>query len=317
MKIVIVDAYTLNPGDLSWDKISTLGEVEIYDRSTDAELIDRCIDANIVLTNKVSFNKDLIEKLPNLKLIAVTATGYNIIDIEAASKNGVLVCNVPDYGTDSVAQHTFALILELANRVGKHSLSVANGDWQKCADFSYALTPLIELKDKTLGLVGFGNIGKRTAEIARAFGMKILYHTPSKKDTSLAEYRDLSSIFRESDFVSLHLPLNKDNKEFVNKDLINTMKPGAFVINTSRGQLINEQDLADALNSNKIAGAAIDVLSKEPPSADNPLLTARNIVITPHNAWMSKEARVRIMDTTFVNIQGYLAGKIINQVSSN
>lgn len=314
MKIVIVDAYTLNPGDLSWDKISTLGEIEIFDRSTDAELIDRCIDANIVLTNKVSFNKELIEKLPNLKLIAVTATGYNIIDIEAATKNGVVVCNVPDYGTDSVAQHTFALILELANRVGKHSLSVAHGDWQNCADFSYALTPLIELKNKTLGLVGFGNIGKRTAEIANAFGMNVLYHTPSKKDTSLADYTDLNSLFEESDFISLHLPLNKNNKEFLNKDLINKMKPGAFLINTSRGQLINEKDLAEALNSDKIAGAAIDVLSKEPPANDNPLLKAKNIVITPHNAWMSKEARVRIMDTTFSNIQGYLEGKIINQV---
>jgi len=314
MNIVIIDAYTLNSGDLSWDKISELGDIQIYDRTENAQLVERCMDADIILTNKMAFNKELMEKLPRLKLIAVTATGYNIIDIEAARERGICVCNVPDYGTDSVAQHTFALILEFANQAGKHSASVARGEWEDCDDFSYTLTPLFELKGKSLGIVGFGSIGKRTAEIARVFGMDISYHTPTKKDTDLAEYKSLESIFKESDFVSLHLPLKSDNKEFVNKDLLSLMKPGSYLINTSRGQLINEQDLADALNSGQIAGAGLDVLSAEPPSVNNPLLKAKNCVITPHNAWMSKEARVRIMETTFQNVKGFLERNVINKV---
>lgn len=314
MNIVIVDAYTLNPGDLSWDKISELGDIQIYDRTEDDQLLERCIDADIILTNKMAFNKELMEKLPKLKLIAVTATGYNIIDIEAASEREICVCNVPDYGTDSVAQHTFALILELANRVGKHSASVAEGKWEECEDFSYALTPLFELKGKSLGLIGFGSIGKRTAEIARVFGMNVSYYTPNKKATNLAEYKSLEAIFTESDFVSLHLPLKSDNKEFVNKDFLGLMKPGSYLINTARGQLINEQDLANALNSRQLAGAGLDVLSEEPPSINNPLLRAKNCIITPHNAWMSKEARIRIMETTFENINGFLGGNVINKV---
>lgn len=315
MKIVAIDAYTLNHGDLSWEQINTLGDLVLYDRSADSEIVDRCKDADIVLTNKVAFNDAILQQLPNLKLIAVTATGINIIDIDAARNKGISVCNVPDYGTDSVAQHTFALILELTNRVGLHADSVARGDWQVCKDFSYALSPLIELKDKILGLVGFGSIGKKTAEIAAAFGMRVIYHTPSKKTTDLAEYAELEDLFVISDFISLHLPLKADNKEFVNKALISKMKATAFLINTSRGQLINERDLADALNSKTIAGAAIDVLSAEPPPVTNPLLTAKNCMITPHNAWMSREARERIMAITFQNIQAYINGATINKVN--
>ena len=315
MKIVAVDAYTLNPGDLSWDKISELGELEIYDRTGESELLKRCLTADIILTNKVSFDGVILNQLPKLKLLAVTATGYNIIDTETAGKKGIQVCNVPDYGTDSVAQHTFALILELASRVGFHTASVHKGDWVNSVHFSYALSPLIELKDKILGLVGFGSIGRKTAEIAKAFDMKVLYHTPNKKDTALAEYRDLNQLFGESDFVSLHLPLGPANKEFVNAELISKMNPGAFLINTARGQLINERDLADALNSGKIAGAALDVLSIEPPQIANPLLSARNCVITPHNAWMSREARERIMKITFQNIKSYLDGQMQNKVN--
>ncbi|MFD2163955.1 D-2-hydroxyacid dehydrogenase [Paradesertivirga mongoliensis] len=315
MKIVAIDAYTLNHGDLSWEQINTLGDLVLYDRSVDSEVVDRCKDADIVLTNKVAFNDAILQQLPNLKLIAVTATGINIIDIDAARNKGISVCNVPDYGTDSVAQHTFALILELTNRVGLHADSVARGDWQVCKDFSYALSPLIELKDKILGLVGFGSIGKKTAEIAAAFGMRVIYHTPSEKTTDLAEYAELEDLFATSDFISLHLPLKADNKEFVNKALISKMKATAFLINTSRGQLINEQDLADALNSKTIAGAAIDVLSAEPPPVTNPLLTAKNCMITPHNAWMSREARERIMAITFQNIQAYINGATINKVT--
>ena len=315
MKIVAVDAYTLNPGDLSWDKIGGLSEMKLFERTSSAEVIDRCIDADIILTNKVAFDKNILEQLPNLKLIAVTATGFNIIDTDTARQKGISVCNVPDYGTDSVAQHTFAFILELVNQVGLHSASVHQSAWVKSPDFSYALSPLTELKDKCIGFVGFGSIGRRTAEIAKAFGMRVFYHTPQKKDTDLGEYKDLNSLFSESDFISLHLPLKADNKSFVNKNLIEKMKRNAFLINTARGQLINEQDLADALNSGRIAGAALDVLSTEPPAADNPLLTAKNCIITPHNAWMSKEARTRIMEITFQNIKAFLGGKPINQVN--
>lgn len=315
MRIVAVDAYTLNPGDLSWDRIISLAETKIYDRTSREELVERCINADMILTNKVPFDKEILEQLPNLKLIAVTATGYNIIDTETAHQNGICVCNVPDYGTDSVAQHTFAFILELVNQIGLHSSSVHLSDWVNSPDFSYALTPLTELKNKSIGLVGFGNIGRRTAEIAQAFGMRIFYHTPTKKETSLAEFKDLDALFSESDFISLHLPLKPENMQFVNKDLILKMKANAFLINTARGQLINEQDLADALNSGQIAGAALDVLSTEPPSANNPLLNAKNCIITPHNAWMSKEARERIMEISFQNIKAFLGGKAINQVN--
>lgn len=315
MKIVVIDGYTLNPGDLSWDHISGLGEIKIYDRTSDADLYERCKDADVILTNKVSFKSETFERLPKLKLLCVTATGYNIVDTAAAAGKGICVCNVPDYGTDSVAQHTFALILELTNRVGVHSSSVQRNEWVNSPDFSYALTPLIELSGKTLGLVGFGSIGKKTAEIARAFDMKVLYYTPNKKETSLAHYRELDVLFAESDFISLHLPLKPDNKEFVNQKLLATMKPAAFLINTSRGQLINEQDLANALNSGQIAGAALDVLSVEPPAKNNPLLTAKNCVITPHNAWMSKEARERIMRITFENIESFSKGTPVNTVN--
>ncbi|MBC8052685.1 MAG: D-2-hydroxyacid dehydrogenase [Sphingobacteriaceae bacterium] len=315
MKIVIVDAYTLNPGDLSWDKLSQLGDTELFDRTSPEELVTRCKDADIVLTNKVAFGADILNQLPKLKLLCVTATGYNIIDIEAAGAKNISVCNVPDYGTDSVAQHTFALILELANRVGVHSRSVQMGEWVNSKDFSYALTPLIELKGKILGLVGFGSIGKRTAEIAKAFGMEVWYYTPNKKDTSLAQFKELEPLFAESDFISLHLPLKPENKEFVNRTLISKMKKNAFLINTSRGQLINEPDLAKALNSNQIAGAALDVLSVEPPTIDNPLLAAANCIFTPHNAWMSKEARERIMLITYHNIHSFLDGNVSNKVN--
>lgn len=315
MKIVVVDSFTLDQGELSWDAVSGLGNITVYPRTGESELLERCLDADIIVTNKVGFNKALLNQLPGLKLLAVTATGYNVIDIEAARNKNIPVCNVPAYGTDSVAQHTFALILELANRVGQHSNSVSNGDWQISKDFGYALTPLIELCGKTLGLVGLGNIGEKTAEIARAFGMNVLYHTPTKKSTPLAGYADLNALFQQSDFISLHLPLKDDNKEFVNKELIAKMKQSAFLINTSRGQLINEQDLADALNAKQVAGAALDVLSTEPPSLTNPLLTAKNCIITPHNAWMSKEARERIMEVTLKNIKAFLAGKPVNRVN--
>lgn len=314
-KIVVTDGYTLNPGDLSWKQIEALGELTVYDRTKPDELIERCKDAAIVLTNKVPFNAAAIDQLSNLKLIGVTATGYNIIDVQAAAKKGIVVSNVPAYGTDSVAQHSFALLLELTNQVGKHAASVAAGEWVKSPDFSYQLSPLTELAGKTMGIVGWGNIGQQTARIAQAFGMKVLYHTPSKKENAFAPWASLPELFAKSDFISLHCPLKPENTGFVNNELIGVMKPSACIINTSRGPLINEQHLADALNSNRIAGAALDVLSTEPPAAENPLLTAKNCIITPHIAWISKEARQRVMDTTIENVAAFVKGAPINKVS--
>lgn len=314
-KIVVTDGYTLNPGDLSWKQIEALGELTVYDRTKPDELVERCKDAAIVLTNKVPFNAAAINQLPNLKLIGVTATGYNIIDVQAAAQKGIVVSNVPAYGTDSVAQHSFALLLELTNQVGKHAASVAAGDWVKSPDFSYQLSPLTELAGKTMGIVGWGNIGQQTARIAQAFGMKVLYYTPSKKENAFAPWASLTDLFAKSDFISLHCPLKPENTGFVNNELIGVMKPSACIINTSRGPLINEQHLADALNSNRIAGAALDVLSAEPPAAENPLLTAKNCIITPHIAWISKEARQRVMEVTVNNVASYLKGTAINKVS--
>jgi len=315
MNIVATDGFALNPGDLNWDSIETLGNLKIYDRTAPKEILSRCANADIVLTNKVPFSKEIINQLPNLKLICVLATGYNIIDIAAAKTRNIKVCNVPDYSSASVAQHTFAFILELTTQVGLHSSSVHKGDWVNCKDFSYSLTPLLEISGKTLGLVGFGNIGKQVAEIGRAFGMKVLYYSPNRKDTNIADYVTLKELFKLSDIVSLHCPLKPENLSFVNIELLSLMKPTAFFVNTSRGQLVNEQDLAEALNNDIIAGAGVDVLTIEPPNKENPLLNAKNCFITPHNAWMSKEARQRIMDTTHKNIEGFYNGRLINVVN--
>ena len=313
MKIVITDGHTLNPGDLSWKSIEKFGELEIHPRTAPSDVLQRCKDAEIIVTNKTPIKADVIAAAKNLKGIAVTATGYNIVDINAARDAGILVCNVPGYGTNSVAQHTFALILELSSRVGMHSHSVANGDWGKSEDFCYTLAPLIELYGKTLGIVGYGSIGKRVAEIANCFGMRVIYSASSRE-----KYPDsvsLETIFRESDFISLHCPLTKSNEKFVNRSLLDLMKPTAFLVNTARGQLINESDLRGALVSGTIAGAAVDVLSVEPPPADHPLLGLRNCIITPHNAWCSLEARKRIMETTRQNIAAILAGEPVNVVN--
>jgi glycerate dehydrogenase len=313
IKIVVTDGYTLNPGDLSWEQIKFFGDLTVYDRTKPAEIVERCREAHIILTNKVPVTEANIAELPHLKMIGVTATGYNIVDVQAAAKRKIVVSNVPAYGTASVAQHTFALLLELTNQVGIHSASVA-GEWVNAPDFSYQLAPITELAGKTLGVVGWGDIGQQTARIAKAFDMKILYYNPSKKENAFAKQVPLPELFTQSDFISLHCPLKPDNMGFVNDELIQLMKPSACIINTSRGPLINELDLADALNTGRIAGAALDVLSTEPPSAQNPLLAAKNCIITPHIAWVSKEARQRVMDTTAANIEAFLQQKPINRV---
>lgn len=315
MKIVILDGFTLNPGDLSWKEIEQFGEVEIYDRTPAEKVRARIQDAEIVLTNKTPVDRDTILNSPALKYIGVLATGYNIVDIDAANERKIIVSNVPAYGTHSVAQHTFALMLELASHVGLHANSVHHGDWSAQPDFSYWLKPMVELNGKTLGIVGLGKIGQAVARIALAFGMKVIsYHThPDRDRMEGVTFVDLETCFKDADVVSLHCPQTESNKGFVNEKLLKTMKPTSLLINVSRGALILEEDLAFALNNDIISGAGLDVLSKEPP-LDNPLLQAKNCIVTPHVAWATQSARARLLKTVAENIKAYLKGKPQNVV---
>ncbi len=315
MQLVITDGYTLNPGDLNWEAFYKLGDVKYYDRTPASEVAVRCREADVIVTNKTPVNAATISQCPNLKMIAVTATGYNIVDVEAARKASITVCNVPVYGTYSVAQHAFALLLELSNKVGVNSASVAEGEWSTSKDWSYSKGPIIELLDKTLGIIGFGRIGEQTGRIAKAFGMNVVFHNPSPKNVNWATALPLQEVFRQSDFISIHCPLTPQNSGFINKQLLSQMKPTAFLINTSRGQLINEPELAEALQSATLAGAALDVLSSEPPPADHPLIGLSNCLITPHNAWLSFEARKRILETSLENIKGWMNGTHVNVVA--
>lgn len=316
MKIVVLDAFAMNPGDLSWEQLKNIGDTDIYDRSLPQESIKRVADAEIILTNKALVNKDIMEAAPNLKYIGVMATGYNVVDITEAHKRNIIVSNVPAYSTASVAQLTFAFILELANHTALYAQSVKNGDWVRSKDFSYHLKPIMELQNKTLGIIGFGQIGQNVAKIALAFGMRVIssHKHPERDKMEGVTFVDEKTCFSEADIVSLHCPLNKDNFEFVNKELIASMKRKAFLINTSRGGLVNENDLAEALNHEVIAGAALDVLSTEPPSADNPLLHAKNCLINPHVAWATFESRNRLMDVVVNNIGAFLKGKPVNVI---
>jgi len=316
MKIVVLDAYALNPGDLSWDALNVLGNTKIYERSSLAETGKRIADADIVLTNKSVLNEKLINGARNLKYIGVMATGYNIIDITAAHTRNIIVSNIPTYGTASVAQLTFAFILELANHTSLYAKSVSNGDWVESKDFSYHLSPTMELQDKTLGIIGFGQIGRAVATIAIAFGMKVIssHKHPRRDRMDGVKFVKEKTCFSEADIISLHCPLNDKNQQFVNKELLGTMKPASFLINTSRGGLINEQDLAQALNKGMIAGAGLDVLSTEPPTAGNPLLHAKNCLITPHVAWATFEARSRLMNMMIQNVKNFLDGTPANVV---
>lgn len=314
MRIVISDGYTLNPGDLSWKPFEELGEVIYYDRSSGEEILERCRKANIIITNKTPLSSAVIDAANGLQLIAVTATGYNIIDITAAKERSIPVCNVPAYGTYSVAQHAFALLLELTNNAGKNAASVEAGDWYRSPDWCYTKQPVMELKNKTIGIIGLGKIGAQMAMIAMAFGMKVIYYR-GKKGLKGAKEVKLHELFMQADFISVHCPLTEGNNAFINKELLELMKPTACLINTSRGRLIAEKDLADALQKNKLAGAALDVLSVEPPLPGHPLIGLPNCIITPHNAWLSFEARSRVMETTLRNVKNFLAGHPENLVN--
>lgn len=309
--IVVLDGYALNPGDLDWEPLHALGNVTVYDRTKEAEVASRAKDADIILTNKAIVNAATIAQLPKLTYIGVMATGYNIVDVKAASSRQIKVSNLPAYGTAAVAQLTFALILELCNHVGLHADSVRAGDWSRSDDFSYWKTPLHELDGKVLGIVGLGQIGQAVARIALAFGMRVIAHHkhPERDKVEGVTFVTLEECFAQADVVSLHCPLNEQNRGFVNKALLNTMKQDALLINTSRGPLVNEQDLADALNNERIAGAGLDVLAAEPPVADHPLIHARNCLITPHIAWAAREARARLLNTVIENVRAFLSGQ--------
>ncbi len=317
MEIVVLDGFTLNPGDLSWEALRKLGKCKIYDRTIASEILARIGNAEIILTNKIIIDRKIMEAAPALKYIGVLATGYNLVDIAAAKEIGITVTNIPAYSTDSVAQMVFSHILAFCNRVELHTASVQNGDWQNCIDFSYSKSQQTEISGKILGIVGFGQIGQKVAQIARALGMKILFYNRSVKAVQDENIRQVSleTVFSESDFVSLNCPLTSENQQFVNAAMLAKMKPSAMLINTGRGGLINEKDLADALNSGQIAAAGLDVLSAEPPKADNPLLKAKNCFITPHIAWASFEARTRLMNIAVENVNAFLHGKAKNVVN--
>jgi len=317
MKIVILDGYTENPGDLSWEGFEQLGELTVYDRTslTDAEeAIARIGEAEVVLTNKTPLTRDILSACPSVRYIGLLATGYNVVDIAAAKEKEITVCNIPTYGTSAVAQMVFALLLEICHHVGEHSQAVLNGDWTNCADFCFWNYPLIELMDKCIGIIGFGRIGQNTAQIAQAFGMKVLAYDEHviEEAKGLGEYVSLDELLSQSDVISLHCPLFPSTAGIINKDNIAKMKDGAIIINTSRGPLIVEQDLADALNAGKVYAAAVDVVSTEPIKADNPLLKAKNCIITPHIAWAPKESRKRLMDIAVDNLKAFLDGKPVN-----
>jgi len=314
-QIVVLDGHTLNPGDLSWNALSALGSLTVHDRTPPAQAVERAADAEIIFTNKTLLPAEAIEALPVLRYIGVLATGYNVVDIIAARARDIPVTNIPDYGTAAVAQMTMALLLELASQPALHSDSVRKGDWVACPDFCYWKKPLVELDGLTLGLVGYGAIGQAVARLSRAFGMKILVHTRTAREEADTEFVDCETLFRESDVVSLHCPLTDENKDFVNADLLSQMKATAYLINTARGPLVNEAALAKALNEEQIAGAATDVLSVEPPPADNPLLGAKNLIITPHIGWATRAARERLMNIATDNLRAFLNGTPQNVVN--
>jgi glycerate dehydrogenase len=318
IKIVVLDGYTLNPGDLSWDGFRELGELTVYDRTPPGRIIERSKGAEILLINKAVLNKEQLDALPSLKYVGVLATGFNVIDLEAARGKGITVTNIPAYSTNSVAQLTFALILELCHHVQHHSDSVMQGKWADSIDFAYWDYPLTELSGKTIGIIGMGNIGGKVGDIATAFGMEILGADKTRSNQSHREnfrWAEVYELLVHSDIVSIHCPLTSETKGLINKDTLRIMKRSSFLINTSRGPVVADEDLAGALNEGIIAGAGLDVLSVEPPSHDNPLFKAKNCIITPHVAWATKEARSRLMETAVQNLKSFIKDSPVNVVN--
>jgi glycerate dehydrogenase len=318
MKIVVLDGYTLNPGDLSWDELKKFGEVTVYDRTPAEQVVERAAGAEIVFTNKTPVNEASINQLAGLRFIGVLATGYNIVHTDAAKAKGIVVANVPGYGTASVVQHTFALLLELCLHVQRHSDAVMEGKWSGAKDFCFWNYPLVELAGKTMGIIGFGTIGKQVGDVATAFGMNIIGNSRHRTDQSQRKnfkWADVPELLQQSDVVSIHCPLFPETKGLINKDSLRLMKKSAFLLNTSRGPIVVDKDLADALNHDVIAGAGIDVLSVEPPPANNPLIGARNCIITPHIAWATKEARERLMHASAQNLAAFVQGRPVNVVN--
>lgn len=318
MKIVVLDGYTLNPGDISWETLHQLGNVTIYDRTDTNQLIERAADAEAILTNKTKLTQEHITRLPKLKYIGVLATGYNVIDIDAAKQEGIIVTNAPGYSTSSVAQLVFVFLLEMALHVHEHSDSARQGDWATAADFSYWNYPLMELAGKTMGVIGFGEIGQRVADIAAAFGMNVIAYSRTQTDQSHRKsfkWVELNTLFKHADVVSIHCPLTPQTEGIIDKRNLSLMKPTAYLVNTSRGPIVVDEDLAEALNNKVIAGAGIDVLSVEPPNADNPLLSAKNCLVTPHIGWATKEARIRLLKIVVNNLRAFKNGQPINVVN--
>ncbi len=323
MKIVVLDGYTLNPGDLTWEGLEDLGSLTVYDRTAYDisgldKIIERVGDAEIVFTNKTPLTGEAMEKMPNLKFIGVLATGYNIVDVEAAKEKGVVVTNIPTYGTTAVAQMVFALLLEVCHHVGEHNQAVKRGDWTANPDWCFWNYPLIELADKTMGIIGYGKIGQNTGNIAQALGMNVIAYDsyPNKAlESETMKYVELDELYAQADVISLHCPLFPSTQGMINKAALAKMKDGVIIVNTSRGPLVEEQDLTDALNEGKVAAAALDVVSSEPIKGDNPLLTAKNCILTPHIAWAPKESRKRLMDIAVNNLRQFLAGNPVNVVN--
>ncbi|SEP45774.1 D-2-hydroxyacid dehydrogenase [Propionispora vibrioides] len=319
MKIVVLDGYTLNPGDLSWTELEKLGECTCYDRTPPENIVERISDAAIAFTNKTPLTRDILQQCPALRYVGVLATGYNVVDVAAAKEQGIIVTNIPTYGTSAVAQYVFALLLEICHHVGAHYEAVQAGEWAQRGDFSFWNYPLIELKDKTMGIIGFGRIGQVTAQIANAFGMKVLAYDNYRKkelETDVLRYAELDEIYACADVISLHCPLFDSTRGMINKASLAKMKPGVIIINTSRGPLIVEEDLAEALANGQVFAAALDVVATEPIEADSPLLSAPNCIITPHIAWAPKESRERLLGIAVDNLSAFLAGSPVNVVNS-
>ena len=315
MKIVVLDAHTLNPGDLSWAPLEELGECEFYDRTPSELIVERASGADAVLTNKVPMRRETIQAIPTLKYIGVTATGYNVVDVDAAREHEIDVCNAPSYGSESVAQMAMAHILNLAQRIAHHSDEARAGQWANADDWCFWDFPMMELRGRTLGIVGLGEIGSTVAKLGVAFGMRVLAFTRTPKNIEGVACVDLDSLLRESDVVSLHCPLTPDTEKLIDRGAIETMKPTAVLINTGRGQLVDSQALADALNADRLAGAGIDTLEQEPPPADHPLLSAKNCYVTPHIAWATQAARSRLLQITLDNVRAFIDGNPQNVVN--